>query len=194
MRVCRCSIFAMDDGVQQVKTCALCSTHSPPPEGVCIGVKVSVAVLLCQVDKEGGKDQDQKAYVPSSNQLLRGTHTHKETSLTPVSGSGSIFTGHHLLIIPIITFSSCFDSAGSFLLTPTADAPLHHHHHSLIWLPWHNDASTPAKKVCFLAEGCVAHSHLAVSVNDRAQKFPGASAPVHANHAQDLQEAHAPQR
>lgn len=57
----------------QVKQ-ALCSTHGSPPEGVCIGVKVCVAVLLCQVDKEGGKDQDQKADVPSSNQLLRGTH------------------------------------------------------------------------------------------------------------------------
>lgn len=56
----------------------LCSTHSPPPEGVCIGVEVCVAVLLCQVDKEGGEDQHQKADVPSSNQLLRGTHTHKD--------------------------------------------------------------------------------------------------------------------
>lgn len=51
--------------------CALCSTHSPPPEGVCIGAEVCVDVFLCQVDKEGGKDQDQETYVPGCNQLLR---------------------------------------------------------------------------------------------------------------------------
>lgn len=39
------------------------------------------------------------------------------------------------------------------------------------------------KCVCFFLEDCVEHSHLAVSINDRAEKFPGASASVHANHA-----------
>lgn len=67
--VCICFISSTDT------SCASCSTHSPPPERVCIGVKICVDVLLCQVDKEGGKDQDQKAYVPSSNQLLRDTQT-----------------------------------------------------------------------------------------------------------------------
>lgn len=46
------------------------STHSPPPEGVCIGVEVCVDVFLCEVDQEGGKDQDQETYIPSCNQLL----------------------------------------------------------------------------------------------------------------------------
>lgn len=39
----------------------------------------------------------------------------------------------------------------------------------------------------------IKHPHLAMSVNHRAQEFPGASPSVHANHAQDLQEAHAAQ-
>ncbi len=55
-----------------VHLCALCSTHSPPPEGVCIGVEVYIDVFLCQVDEEGGKDQDQETYVPGCNQHLRG--------------------------------------------------------------------------------------------------------------------------
>lgn len=67
---------------------AICSTHSPPPEGVCIGVEVCVAVFLCQVDKEGGKDQDQETYVPGCNQLLRerqrgGYQSHLSAAAAP---------------------------------------------------------------------------------------------------------------
>lgn len=47
------------------------STHSPPPEGVSIGVEVCVDIFLCKVDQEGGKDQDQETDVPGCNQLLR---------------------------------------------------------------------------------------------------------------------------
>lgn len=36
-------------------------------------------------------------------------------------------------------------------------------------------------------------AYLAVCINDRSQKLPGASSAVHAQHAQDLQEAHASQ-
>lgn len=45
-------------------------------------------------------------------------------------------------------------------------------------------------------QGCtwLLFPHLAVSVDHGAQQFPGASAAVHAHHAQDLQEAHAAQR
>lgn len=46
------------------------NTHNPPPEGVCISVEVWVDVFLCQVDEEGGKDQDQETYVPGCDQLL----------------------------------------------------------------------------------------------------------------------------
>lgn len=42
-------------------------------------------------------------------------------------------------------------------------------------------------------EDYIKHSHLAVSINHWAQKFPGASPSVHTNHTQDLQEAHAAQ-
>lgn len=48
-----------------------CSTHSPPPEGVRIGVEVCVDIFLCKVDQEGGKDQDQETDVPGCDQLLR---------------------------------------------------------------------------------------------------------------------------
>lgn len=36
-------------------------------------------------------------------------------------------------------------------------------------------------------------AHLAVCVDHRAQELPGAAAPVHADHAQDLQEPQTPE-
>lgn len=43
------------------------------------------------------------------------------------------------------------------------------------------------------AAGAEAWAHLAVRVDHGAQQFPGAAAPVHTHHAQDLQEAQAAQ-
>lgn len=40
---------------------------------------------------------------------------------------------------------------------------------------------------------CVYKAYLAVCVDDRAQKLPGASSSIHAHHAQNLQETQAPQ-
>lgn len=41
---------------------------------------------------------------------------------------------------------------------------------------------------------CLGLAHLAVRVDHGAQQLPGATPPVHADHAQDLQEAQAPER
>lgn len=40
---------------------------------------------------------------------------------------------------------------------------------------------------------CLGPAHLAVCVDHRAQELPGATAPVHADHAQDLQEPQTPE-
>lgn len=63
---------------------ASCSTHSSPPEGVCIGAKIWVDVFLSQVDKERGKDEDEETYVPGCDQLLRDR---ERFSIPPFSSS-----------------------------------------------------------------------------------------------------------
>lgn len=47
---------------------------------------------------------------------------------------------------------------------------------------------------CWGGCGGTPRPHLAVGIDNRAQQLPGAAAPVHAHHAQDLQEPHAAQR
>lgn len=53
-------------------------THRAPPQGVRIGRKLLVELVLHQVDEERGEDEDQEADVPGSHQLLQadGTKTH----------------------------------------------------------------------------------------------------------------------
>lgn len=55
------------------------SAHRPPPEGVCIGGKLLVILLLCQIHQERGKYQHQEADVPGRDQLLKPTiHTKQQ--------------------------------------------------------------------------------------------------------------------
>lgn len=100
---------------QRPSACALCSTHSPPPEGVCIGVEVCVDVFLCQVDQEGGKDQDQETYIPSCNQLLgerqRGRYQSHLSAAATASSLAVVIVSLSSLSAIIITFGFYFDSA-----------------------------------------------------------------------------------
>ena len=58
--------------------------------------------------------------------------------------------------------------------TPRGNEGLHHARPALHTLAWHR--------------------HLAVCIDHGAQQLPGATPPVHSDHAQDLQEAQAPER
>ena len=47
--------------------------HQPPPQGIGVGLKLLVLLLLRQVNQEGGQDQAQEANVPGCDQLLDNT-------------------------------------------------------------------------------------------------------------------------
>lgn len=46
-------------------------TYQAPPECVCIGVKVVVLTLLCQIHQKGSQDEAEESDVPGSHQFLQ---------------------------------------------------------------------------------------------------------------------------
>jgi len=49
----------------------LLQTHRAPPQGICVGSKLLVVLVLHKVDEERREDQNQKSDVPGGYQLLQ---------------------------------------------------------------------------------------------------------------------------